>query len=171
MIRHLPPSPQLVVHLLVVSLLALLSAPSNGAEQLPAPSARPSRSAIAIQRHDWLAPDLAALAALESRAQINRLSELRRQYPDDPRLWRLIGSLQAQLEQWPEAREAYAALARHHPSDPDNAYNLAVCLEHLGQSAAAIPYYLRALRLGEQTPFHFDPVIVRQRLSQLEGPP
>lgn len=157
--------------LFVLGLLALLPSPASSAEPAHATSARASRSDVAITRHDWLAPDLATLATLDPREQITRLGELRRQYPEDPRLWRLIGSLQAQLQQWPEARLAYSAAQRQEPNDPDNAYNLAVCLEHLGQSAAAIAFYQLALRLGEQGAFRFDPVAVRQRLAQLGSPP
>ncbi len=160
-------SPMPTALLLILSLLALQPMPASAAEQAQTASARKSRSALAIERHDWLAPDLAALATLEAREQITRLGELRRQYPEDPRLWRLIGALQAQLQRWPEARQAYAAAERQFPDEPDNAYNLAVCLEHLGQAGAAIPYYQQALQLSERRPFQFNAAAVRQRLDQL----
>lgn len=73
---------------------------------------------------------------------------------------------------WSEAQN-YFFQAWHAQSDhPDYAYNLAVSLDRLGQSALAAQFYERALTnmsLPSASPAHFSADGVRARLALLRG--
>lgn len=127
--------------------------------------------AIVIQRHDWLAPDLAELSRHDPLKQLSLLRQLEIQHPKDPRLPRLLGTLLARQQRWSEARQAFEQAHRDTPADPDTSYNLAICLDHLGQRHKAIQNYQQARRLAEQAPFRFQSDRLRQRLIDLQDTP
>lgn len=79
-----------------------------------------------------------------------------------------LGNLYAAQGRWSEAQAAYFEAQRLEPDAADNAFNLAVSLEHLGQPRAAAEYYQRALRLAQGGgAIHFDPAQARSRLQKL----
>jgi Flp pilus assembly protein TadD len=68
---------------------------------------------------------------------------------------------------WTEAQAAYFEAHRLEPGNADVLYNLAVSLDHLGQSRLAADYYGRALEASRGQAAQFDPVPVARRLREL----
>lgn len=79
-----------------------------------------------------------------------------------------LGNQYAQQARWAEAQQAYFRAYVADPENPDFAFNLAVSLDHLRQSAAALEYYRRALALAEKRAASFAPEAARLRAKQLE---
>ncbi len=63
-------------------------------------------------------------------------------------LYFTLGNLYAGERQWAPAQQAYFQAFQLEPTNPDYAFNLAVGLEHLGQSKVALGYYRKALDLS-----------------------
>jgi tetratricopeptide (TPR) repeat protein len=79
-----------------------------------------------------------------------------------------LGNLYANQGQWAKAQLAYFQAYQLQPDHPDYAYNLAVGLEHLGQSRIALNYYRRALELRSlRGRAEFDQTRVEERIGQL----
>jgi Tfp pilus assembly protein PilF len=68
---------------------------------------------------------------------------------------------------WPDAQLAFFDAVRNEPANADYAYNLAVSLDHLGQSAPAAAYYQRALELASASSL-FDAGAAADRLAALQ---
>ncbi len=66
--------------------------------------------------------------------------------PEDPELYTKLGHHYADQSQWGAAQQAYFEAYRLKPS-ADNAFNLAVGLDHMGKPKLALPYYQQALEL------------------------
>lgn len=79
-----------------------------------------------------------------------------------------LGNQYAQQARWAEAQQAYFRAYVADPENPDFAFNLAVALDHLHQSALALEYYRRALALAERRAASFAPETARLRAKQLE---
>jgi tetratricopeptide (TPR) repeat protein len=83
-------------------------------------------------------------------------------------LYFALGNLYAKQSLWPQAQQAYYQAYQLQPDSPDYAYNLAVGLEHLGQSKIALNYYRRALELRAlRGRAEFDQTRVEERIGQL----
>lgn len=83
-------------------------------------------------------------------------------------LYFALGNFYAGQQRWADAESAYFEASRRAPENADFAYNLAVSLDHLQQSAAALRYYREALKLaGPDT--RFDPQAAQSRIAQLAG--
>jgi Flp pilus assembly protein TadD len=83
-------------------------------------------------------------------------------------LYFALGNLYAKQSLWASAQQAYYQAYQLQPDNPDYAYNLAVGLEHLGQSRIALIYYRRAIELRTlRGRAEFDPVRVEERIGQL----
>jgi tetratricopeptide (TPR) repeat protein len=79
-----------------------------------------------------------------------------------------LGNLYAKQALWAKAQQAYYQAYQLQPDHPDYAYNLAVGLEHLGQSRIALNYYRRALELRSlRGRAEFDQTRVEERIGQL----
>lgn len=63
-------------------------------------------------------------------------------------LYFTLGNLYAGERQWAPAQQAYFQALQLEPTNPDYAFNVAVGLEHLGQSKLALGYYRKALDLS-----------------------
>ncbi len=117
---------------------------------------------------------LQALPVMDPAAYETELLALRQRFPDLAPLSFALGNHYAGKNLWHEAQSAYfdALLqARREPGtepSPDYAFNLAVSLEQLGQRAAALEYYKQAESLANSIKPGFDPMMLRQRLSELE---
>jgi Flp pilus assembly protein TadD len=59
-----------------------------------------------------------------------------------------LGNLYADQSLWAQAQQAYFQAHHLEPGNPDYAYNLAVGLEHLGQSKLALGFYRQATTLA-----------------------
>lgn len=82
-----------------------------------------------------------------------------------------LGNVYAQQKRWPQAQQAYFEAYQMEPASADYAYNLAVSLEHINQSKAALNYYRRARDLMQPGRFHFDPARLDARINQLSSQP
>jgi tetratricopeptide (TPR) repeat protein len=96
----------------------------------------------------------------------SRLKNLLREQPGAAELHFALGLQYVGSGRWPEAQQAFFEAARNEPANADYAYNLAVSLDQLGQTAAAAAYYDRALSLANVGVL-FDTTVARQRLDSL----
>lgn len=104
------------------------------------------------------------------------LRRLQTQHPGVAPLAYAFGNFLASQQRWSEAQQAYFSALQQAKNDaqgstvnPDYAFNLAVSLEHLGQSRAAGNYYREALTLAEVHPAGFSLGLARERLSSTES--
>jgi tetratricopeptide (TPR) repeat protein len=116
-----------------------------------------------------------ALAGLASLADYSRPESLEAQmradltrHPQSSPLHFALGNLYAAQSRWTDAQAAYFEAHRLAPDDADIAYNLAVSLDHLGQSRSAIDYYQRAFAASRAQAVQFDRAQVQRRLAELK---
>ena len=116
-----------------------------------------------------------AVAGLAALADFSRPDSLEAQlradltrYPQSAALQYTLGNLYAAQGRWNEAQAAYFEAYRLDPEAADVAYNLAVSLDHLGQSRLAADFYQRALAASRQQSVQFDKGQVSRRLAELK---
>ena len=119
--------------------------------------------------------DVDAQAGLMSlRGQVDpvqsesRLKTLIAANPDASGLYFPLGNQYAQQSRWAEAQSAYFKAYAGDSENADFAFNLAVSLDQLRQTAPALRYYQRAIALAANRPAGFDPAQVRARIQELE---
>ncbi|HEX5362809.1 MAG TPA: tetratricopeptide repeat protein [Gallionella sp.] len=108
---------------------------------------------------------MAALNADENSE--SRLKTLLGEQPDSAALHFALGNLYAGQARWGEAQQAYFNASALEPDNAEFAFNLAVSLDHLGQSKLAAQQYRRALQLDGQNRAGFDHAQTEQRLQAL----
>jgi tetratricopeptide (TPR) repeat protein len=115
-----------------------------------------------------------ALAGLASLADYSRPDGLEAQlrsdvarYPQSAALRFTLGNLYASQSRWQDAQAEYFEAYRNEPASADISYNLAVALDHLGQSRLAADFYHRALEAARGQATQFDPAPVARRLAEL----
>jgi Tfp pilus assembly protein PilF len=117
------------------------------------------------------APALAGLASLADYSRPESLEAQMRadltRHPRSAPLNLALGNLYAAQSRWSDAQAAYFEAFRLSPDDADIAYNLAVSLDHLGQSRPASDYYQRALAAARGQAPQFDRALVQRRLTEL----
>jgi hypothetical protein len=101
----------------------------------------------------------------DSLADESRLKTLIDRDPS-PHLYQTLANLYAEQHRWPEAQNAYFEAFRGAPGNADYAFNLAVSLDMLGQRAAALSYYEKAIALGGI--HRFDRAQAEARIRQLK---
>ena len=101
----------------------------------------------------------------DSQADESRLKTLIDRDPS-PHLNQTLANLYAEQQRWPEAQNAYFEAFRGAPGNADYAFNLAVSLDMLGQRAAALSYYEKAIALGGI--HRFDRAQAEARIRQLK---
>jgi tetratricopeptide (TPR) repeat protein len=79
-----------------------------------------------------------------------------------------LGNLYARQSRWAAAQQSFFQAYTLKPESPDYAFNLAVSLDHMGQSKPALEYYLRAVDLALSAPANFDRSVVLARIRDLE---
>jgi len=85
-------------------------------------------------------------------------------------LYFTLGNLYAEQGLWSQAQYAYFQAYQLNPDNPDYAFNLAVGLEHLGQSRPALDHYRRALDLSfRKGRANFDQELAIERVGQLSA--
>lgn len=135
------------------------------------PEARRRYLAV-LTREPRNATATAALLLLEGGAGAadaeTRLRQMLRADPDDPHAQFTLGSYYAQAQRWAEAQTAFFAAATRAPENADYAFNLAVSLDRLGQGAAALTWYRKALALRVHGGT-FAPTAATTRVAQLGG--
>jgi len=100
-----------------------------------------------------------------------RLKVLADHDADSPYLRFALGNLYARQRRWADAQEAFFAAFSRTPTNADYAFNLAVSLDQLGQRAAALEYYRKALALRGTGPATFDPAQAAARVDALAAQP
>jgi len=108
-------------------------------------------------------------------AQERELRRLQQAHPGVAPLAYALGNFYASRQQWTDAQQNYfralqlAKTTASRPSEvnPDYAFNLAVSLEHLGQSRAAVSFYREALEQANGFPASFDAALVRNRIESI----
>ncbi len=124
-------------------------------------------AALADPGTDFIGTALNRAAYAES--QESHLRDLIATHPGNAGLLLRLGALLGREQRWPEARLAYARADELAAGQADTLYNLAVCLDHLEQTGAAIRHYRKALELAAEQAHNFPQAMVRQRLSQLQA--
>jgi len=106
------------------------------------------------------------LGNTDSQAAESRLKTLIERDPS-PQLHQTLGNLYVGQGRWNDAQAAYFEAYRGAPDNADYAYNLAVSLDQLHQTAAALTYYEKALT----TPgtYRFDRAQAASRVQQLKS--
>ncbi len=110
------------------------------------------------------------LAALDAAVDGNTEYSLRHHLdsvPNDVAALVTLADRQMTAGRWSEAQTLYFRAFGLSPSDPDLAFNLAVCLDHMGLARPAADYYRKALGLAETHPAQFDLEAVQHRLGEL----
>lgn len=114
---------------------------------------------------------LAGLAALSSHASPEALEAQMHagvsRYPRSAALRFTLGNLYASQSRWGEAQAEYYEAYRLEPGSADILYNLAVSLDHLGQSRLAAEHYARALEAARDRRGQFDAAAAARRLAEL----
>jgi tetratricopeptide (TPR) repeat protein len=110
---------------------------------------------------------ISIIGSADLQASESRLKQLIARDPS-AFLYFSLGNLYAEQAQWPSAQQAYFQAFQMQSDNPDYAFNLAVGLEHLGQSRPALDYYRKALDLSfKKGHANFDQSLVIQRVGQL----
>ena len=119
--------------------------------------------------------DVNALAGLMAlRGQVDpvqsesRLKTLIAANPDASGLYFPLGNQYAQQSRWAEAQAAYFKAYAGDSENADFAFNLAVSLDQLRQTALALQYYQRAIALAANRPAGFDPAQILTRVQELQ---
>jgi uncharacterized protein HemY len=94
------------------------------------------------------------------RADISR-------YPQSAALHFALGNLYAARGRWEEAQGAFFEALRLEPASADALYNLAVAMDHMGQSRIAADYYGRAVTAARGRTSAFDSAQVERRIAEL----
>ena len=105
------------------------------------------------------------LGNTDNQATESRLKTLIDRDPS-PQLYQTLGNLYADQGRWNDAQAAYFEAYRGAPHNADYAFNLAVSLDQLRQTAAALKYYEKALAAGGV--HRFDRAQAEARVQQLK---
>lgn len=100
----------------------------------------------------------------------SRLKLLLLQQPQSAALHFALGNYYAEQSRWGEAQHAYFEAANRDMDNGNFAFNLAVSLDHLGQTRLAAQYYQRALQLNPSDTAGFNRAQVLQRANELAAP-
>lgn len=110
---------------------------------------------------------IAIFGRADPLAAETRLKQLIARDPS-PFLYFTLGNLYADQSLWAQAQQAYFQAHHLDPANPDYAYNLAVGLEHLGQSRLALGFYRRAMELAAAKGHaHFSLPQAQERAARL----
>jgi len=83
-------------------------------------------------------------------------------------LYALLGHVSARRGRWDVARDAFQTAHHLQPAQAEHAFNLAVSLEHLGETRLALQHYRHALASGEgRAPAPFDLTHAARRIAIL----
>ncbi len=110
-------------------------------------------------------------ASLDPVAEEARLKTLLDQEPNAPHLLFAYASLLMQQQRWSESSRALQTAIQFRDDQPDYAYNLAVSLDHLGQTTDALRHYRRAIELARKQPASFSSDAAARRITVLEAAP
>jgi len=113
---------------------------------------------------------LGAMTAYSAGSGVDTESQLKQMLTEQPRSAALnyaLGNVYADQSRWGDAQQAYFNARMLEPSNAQFTYNLAVSLDHLGQSKLAAQYYQQALQLDPASNAGFDHAQAQRRLNEL----
>lgn len=111
--------------------------------------------------------NLSALA--DPVAAGSRLKQLLDQNPSAAELHHALGRVFALQKRWGEAQQAFFQAYSLKPDNAHYAYNLAVALDRLHQSAAALPYYEQSVQILKPGDIAMDRDTIQRRVRELRG--
>ncbi len=95
------------------------------------------------------------------------IKNLLQEQPGSANLYFNLGNLFATQSRWSEAQKAYFDAYRLDVGNPDYAYNLAISLDHMGKSRAALQFYQLAVELADAKPASFAQSNALRRIGML----
>jgi len=95
------------------------------------------------------------------------LNQLLASHPKHAFLHANMGDYYINRQEWPAAQTAYFDAFSRSPLNADYAFNLAVCLDHMGKVKLAKQYYGKALALKKNYGSRFDAAAASRRLQAL----
>ena len=98
---------------------------------------------------------------------LTSLENLSKRPPLSPLPLFALGVIHASLGQWQRACRHFAGARARAPEWPDLVYNLAVCVDHLGEGERAARLYRQALELAQRRPSQFAAAALVLRLARL----
>jgi Flp pilus assembly protein TadD len=113
---------------------------------------------------------LGAMAAYNANNGVDTESQLKQMLAEQPRSASLnyaLGNVYAEQSRWADAQQAYFNARMLEPTNAQFTYNLAVSLDHLGQSKLAAQFYQQALQLDPASNAGFDHAQAQLRLNEL----
>ena len=99
-----------------------------------------------------------------------RLKQMLSEQPQAAALHYALGNTYADQSRWAEAQQAYFSARALEPGNALFTFNLAVSLDHLGQSKLAADHYRQALDLDSSNSAGFDYIQAQRRLNELTSP-
>lgn len=97
------------------------------------------------------------------------LKLLLKDQPESASTYFSLGNLYARQLRWPEAQLAFFEAYSRELNNADYAMNLAVSLDQLGQSKAALDYYNKAIDLSDKQSVSFNPSSILARIKTLSA--
>lgn len=130
-----------------------------------------ARQAIALKPQDWLAYYVlaSALNKLQRHGEAVQAAQtaLRLSDGSSTLVHSELGGAYFDMEQWEQARVAFAKVAELDPTDDSAAYNVALCLTKLGFFRDAAIWYEETLR---RSPSHPSKAEILSRIQKLRAP-
>lgn len=96
-----------------------------------------------------------------------RLKQMLSEQPQAAALHYALGNTYADQSRWAEAQQSYFSARALEPGNALFTFNLAVSLDHLGQSRLAADHYRQALELDSNNSAGFDHAQALRRLNEL----
>ncbi|MBU1215558.1 MAG: tetratricopeptide repeat protein [Gammaproteobacteria bacterium] len=109
---------------------------------------------------------MAAYGTNEADTEV-RLKQMLSEQPQAAALHYALGNTYADQSRWAEAQQSYFSARALEPANALFTFNLAVSLDHLGQSRLAADHYRQALELDSNNSAGFDHVQALRRLNEL----
>ncbi len=98
-----------------------------------------------------------------------RVKQLIARDPSAAYLHFTLGNTYVDQNRWPDAQQSFFQAHHLQPDNPDYAYNLAVALEHIGQSKPALGFYRSAVQLAAaKGRANFSTDAAQERVAKLE---
>lgn len=98
-----------------------------------------------------------------------RLRQMLANQPRSAALHYALGNVYMDQSRWAEAQQAYFTALALEPGSSQFSYNLAVSLDHLGQSKLAANYYRQTLQIDPSGRSGFDAAQTQRRLAELNA--
>ncbi len=109
------------------------------------------------------------VGAADPQSAETRVKQLIARDPSSAFLYFTLGNTYVDQQRWPDAQQAFFQAHHLQPDNPDYAYNLAIALEHIGQSKSALDFYRRAVLLAAAKGHaNFSSAAAQERVTKLE---